>query len=210
MGNHNSLVMVIKVRFNAPVVLPCLDFKVCFGLVACCLLAGGVVFIRLLVMVVVDGLFLGGCFFVGRCHAFVGGAAVEGGSAVCCCWWRFVVGGGLFVSVKWSGGSMLMTRYVEQRGDPTNPNRAPQFAPKLGNTLFTQGFLYILECGPKFGRQHVFVHFRLRLWLQFKLRLSVCGSLFVACLGGSMLLRAQSCLGGGTSWWWSCIGIGTL
>ena len=54
--------------------------------------------------------------------------------------------------------------------------------PNLGLHFYV-GILYIL----KLGRQNIFVQFWLRVVLQFGLRLSMCGSLFVACFGGGTL-----------------------
>ena len=89
-------------------------------------------------------LFLAGCFFVGRCHAF-GGASVECGGVVCCCRWRFVVGGCWFVFVKWSGGFMAMTS-MWNKGRPKTPNRAPKFAPKIWHHLFRRDSFHFQIC----------------------------------------------------------------
>ena len=73
--------------------------------------------------------FLGGCFFVGRCHVFVVGASVEGGVVVCCCWWRFVVVVGLFDcfgEVEWRLHDN--DEVCGTKGEPNFPNRAPKFA----------------------------------------------------------------------------------
>ena len=87
------------------------------------------------------------------------------------------------------------------KGRPKTQIVRPNLRPKFGIAFFV-GIRFIFKFVSKFGRHHVFVQFRFRLGSQFVLRLSIDGSLIVACLGGSESASVVVCCFGGRHGWY--------